>query len=720
MNVKYQLLWTTVLVFVSKVCMAQQSYFHMELDLDYRRTMQADSAVLCKITVSGSTGILSDSFLVSGRTRFMSNFIVPGKWIPGNFRIELFRQNNAYIDSWKIGQVYRTESCEGWIFDTLFSGNQCIDVPNTNGGVLCGNLKYNLSYGDSTSLITYSGGEPAEPLNILCDQLSGNQSDLVLYGPCLYHYKTAGDDILWFDSAEGQPGWFPVGSGFELRPRLVSDRGGVMYNRKVWYKARVDTNWTMGIFNGDVSPVFGPVTFYLRAVPDSIVVSRPQSCNEKADMVCHFNDRYPAPRVWIFYRKNDTSNEERWFLGTMNSHVIKLNGMPLLPESGFPLPPDTFALQSGIYRVVSDFTPWNTTGCGNAETLITVNSEQTRYFYYRLSIADSISCYGGKNGAVLLEISGSDTTAGWVISDTISDKNRRIYIPDLGTGIHSFTVRNQNGCAITHNIFLDQPPRIISDIPKDTVLCLGQVYTVDAGDDKERNYLWKRDGKIIGNRDTFSIVQAGEYVVKCADHKGCEDSNTIRVTVANMRADHDFLLPSAAQLSDTVFAVNISVPRPDHWSWKASDSGVNTRTCGHLSAEMNFPDTGEYQITVRSRFGACTYELSKPIFIGPEDSIKKRELIYGYRQELIKKFTVDPNPNDGLHYTIHIKLSDTCAIVLYKIDPVSGEITGDIDLKGSDAYETGAFSHSGATPGICYLKLVAGRETRIIKMVVTN
>jgi hypothetical protein len=142
---------------------------------------------------------------------------------------------------------------------------------------------------------------------------------------------------------------------------------------------------------------------------------------------------------------------------------------------------------------------------------------------------------------------------------------------------------------------------------------------------------------------------------------------------------------------------------------------VNRLSAKKFALEMQFTDTGLFYVTQLSKLGACGYKMQKPIrVIAPNDSSYKNSQL-GYKGPLIQSFNISPNPHDGQNFTIKVKLREKYNITIFKIDPVSGDITGDIDFSGKDYYEFTAFRSYAQE--VYYLKLIAGNESKTIKVV---
>jgi hypothetical protein len=233
-------------------------------------------------------------------------------------------------------------------------------------------------------------------------------------------------------------------------------------------------------------------------------------------------------------------------------------------------------------------------------------------------------------------------------------------------------------------------------------------------------YLWLLNSDTLANTDTITLEKEGKYTIIWENDSNCIDSGVCRITRKNLQVMHDYLTPSTARISDTVYAVNISQPLPDNCYWEFDKVNVHSFIYRKYTLGSLFPDTGYYALKLRSYFSGCGFTSIKNIHIVGNNDSTKPDKYFGYNGPLIQSFSIDPNPNDGWHFKLKIQLRDTFNVSIYKIDPVSGDIIGDIDLQKRKYYESTAFSSEFTNSGVFYLKLVAGSESKTIKVVVVK
>lgn len=250
----------------------------------------------------------------------------------------------------------------------------------------------------------------------------------------------------------------------------------------------------------------------------------------------------------------------------------------------------------------------------------------------------------------------------------------------------------------------------------DTTLCIGQKLFLSLKLPRSKT-IEVQDP--FGNKiytDTLTIANAGTHNVLWTDAKGCEAKDQIKVKRSNIEVVHDFLIPSQAFITDSVFAVDHSQPKADALNWSYDKPIKKSQIIKQYTNNLIFPDTGKYWISLHSRYSGCGFTVTKPIVIfGGKDSSKTNDKL-GYKGPLIKSFTIGPNPHNGVDYTAKVVLREKANITVYKIDPISGNIIGDLSMTNKDEYSINQFvSYSDE---VYFLKVIAGSESKTIKVVV--
>lgn len=699
------------------------TYFYAGIQGNYSATSGQDSALKLRIIYVGFFENRYDSLMLKGGFAENRYLTFTDNFTADHITLELVNSKSVVLQRFNIGSSLGTPSCAGHCFPNPFSNQNCINLASQAAGICC--LKFNFQFvkDSDADKLNARQGHFSDPWGIYCEFDAINQeSPLYIQAPCYFGNFRKNAVITWYESQDGSTGWIPVDTGLRLYPAKFASNKGRFYNQKRWYKAVLDTNIVRSNTRNYSSEILGPIRFYLGAHLDSLSIKQVRKCNEHAEVTLFFdtagikNTKRP-PRVWVFYKSSDTATEKRWFLDSMKESPFTLYGKKLYSESGRPAPPSTLLLPAGKYRLMYDFSAWNGYDCKLQFDTFEIKNTTFTPFEVKPIIVQNIQCYGDNNGAVKF---ASTLDSVMVSLDSLDFYDTSHIFTQLLANSHSYYVTNQKGCSYSSSFILNQPPAFSTSLPQDTVLCKEQALFIQATHPECKSYTWYSNSVKISDKDSLTLRQAGVYDLVFENAQACRDTQRIEIKYDSLVAVHDFLLASEAFITDTVYAVNTSIPAPKWWKWDFSDQRIQSFQKSTFTIGTRYPDTGYYTLNLRARYNQCVYSTQKTIHILGAGDSSKSDPNLGYKGPLIQSFSIDPNPNDGYNFTIKVQLRDTASIVIYKIDPVSGDIIGDVDYRNKKYYESKAFTDMYATPGIFYLKLIAGNESKTIKVVVAK
>jgi hypothetical protein len=291
-------------------------------------------------------------------------------------------------------------------------------------------------------------------------------------------------------------------------------------------------------------------------------------------------------------------------------------------------------------------------------------------------------------------------------------------LSNLGGGIYKVLVTDGHGCMVEDSALLVQPDAMQIDLGfKDTVLCVGQTITLNAGN-PGATYSWTSDAGFNSTAQMESINKDGHYTLTVSNPAGCVGTSTFSVQTSLTALTADFLLSSYGVVGDTVMLIDVSKPKPSINEWMLPAGAKDAGSGGEGAIrQLLFTEPGDYTISMHARLGECTDAISKTIRILPATQREETDSLLGYRPKQILSLTAYPNPNEG-DFKVKIGLSKVASMQLRLISFNTGEV---LDIKtggGASAYEI-PFSIQQLPQGVYLLALQVEGEyqvTRILKM----
>lgn len=329
----------------------------------------------------------------------------------------------------------------------------------------------------------------------------------------------------------------------------------------------------------------------------------------------------------------------------------------------------------------------------------------------------SNTCGIQANAVAVLKLKSNANIGAYLLKNinTGNSYNLNDTIKTLAFGRHYFALETIKGCRDSIAFELKNNKGISLPKTLDTVLCNGQTYPINLSTKGATTYTTTADNGLTFNTPTYSTDKAGTYFITTTDSNACTYRDTFSIHKINTDVLHDFLIPSMALINDTVVAVLISQPKADGNQWLCEQNNATLKTQNDSYTKWQFNDTGRYTIFLKSKYGACQFETHKSIQILADNDSLKLERHLGYKGAMIQDFKVYSNPHDGQHFSIVIQLRDTASAKLYKIDGNGGQIISELDLGPIKTKTFTAFASIKSE--VYYLKLVVGKESRVVKVV---
>jgi hypothetical protein len=245
------------------------------------------------------------------------------------------------------------------------------------------------------------------------------------------------------------------------------------------------------------------------------------------------------------------------------------------------------------------------TDSGGATATASAEVEEPPLFEIISSTITHVSCNGGNDGQVVFTVTGGTPPYQGAAGDVYTFGN-------LTAGLHEFTVMDANGCSITEQFIVTEPPAIVIDlIIQMNPLCAGDatgsISVEGSGGTGILEYSWSNGG----STNTISNLEAGTYGLTITDENGCIATESYTLT------DPELLVVELVSLQQiSCFGASdgqISVLGSGgtgafSYNWS---NGATTETITGLGP-------GSYSVTVTDENGCTdtgTYEITEPAMI---------------------------------------------------------------------------------------------------------
>ena len=322
------------------------------------------------------------------------------------------------------------------------------------------------------------------------------------------------------------------------------------------------------------------------------------------------------------------------------------------------------------------------------------------------------SCYGYADGRI------STLTLGgvggyrylWSNGDTLPD------IDSIAKGAYTIVVADRNNCHDTATFSISQPDSLHVEIGEENVLmCPDNTYEF-IPTDGFKTYRWILNDSTLSDKRNLIASEQGEYHLVATYGANCISRDTVTITIGDNLLEADFYMASDASKDNTIALVELSNMKTDsiRWDFSAADFEVMDSSLYELQLKPN--TIGLHNITLWAYSSGCVSYITKQVEISelPDttDNIK-----LGY-DPLIKSVTVKPNPTNGL-FRVDVQLRESHEAEM-TISSVSHGTQIEQRKLAGDAEYSESFDLSNASDGVYILRIAAGNEQRLAKVLITK
>lgn len=285
----------------------------------------------------------------------------------------------------------------------------------------------------------------------------------------------------------------------------------------------------------------------------------------------------------------------------------------------------------------------------------------------------------------------------------------------LCTGNYAVSISDQNGCTVTQNYQLVNPPSVAVNAGQNTTLCTGQVYNANAAiADSNAQYAWTGPNGFSATTPAVTLTNPGMYWVRVTNGTGCSGVDSFTLSQIDKTISADFVVSTQAFAGQPVTLINIASPDPDSISWQLpAGPGISVLGSDSVSLTIQFADTGTYTIGMKSWLTPCWAVSSQEILVLAPQVFNNPGSI---NDPLVATFTVSPNPSSG-SFTAQITLNSVANIRLRLFSTTSASVFDDRQLTGLSTY-TVSYSMGNLAKGSYFLLLETPAGSTIYEIVI--
>ncbi len=349
------------------------------------------------------------------------------------------------------------------------------------------------------------------------------------------------------------------------------------------------------------------------------------------------------------------------------------------------------------------------TDTNNCELQQLIQLQGVEQINLEVAITDPL-CFGYDDGQIEMTASGGTGNLVYKFNNSLADP----LITGLTAGNYTLSANDENGCITSKEVSLEDPDQIEINL-EDEEMCQGGSYPITLNLGDGYSYSWTGNNGFSSSSNSILLQDPGDYSVLATDINGCTGSDDFTLSVNNDLLNADFLLISEAYVGDTVIVIDISWPIPDQLNW-TFDSEVTVISENNDYAEVVFNEQGIFTIDIETILADCQDYYSQSITILDRATKPGKNGRQASPEQLIKNFSVFPNPNDG-DFEIRVELTDVAPVNIKMIDLQGNQILVNLDVNNSSEYML-PVKMPHLRPGIYIITLVSGKENKVLRILV--
>ena len=288
-------------------------------------------------------------------------------------------------------------------------------------------------------------------------------------------------------------------------------------------------------------------------------------------------------------------------------------------------------------------------------------------------------------------------------------------ITGLKGAVYEVLMQDANGCQLTDKTVLTQPAVIPLHLGfTDTTLCVGQEIQLSAGV-AGVTYEWKSGSEVLATTNDIKLSKDGQYSITVKNAAGCTAQESFSIKTSLTALKTDFLMSSYNTLGDTLILVDVTQPKPSSLKWTLPERITEISSSGDGSVkQLIFKQVGSYDITLTAQLAQCSDAVTKKVVVVPVEERPTIDSVLGYREKLIRRITIFPNPTTG-QFKVDVELSRAAAITVRLIYFNDGKLM-EIRKSAIGTEHAVPFSIGYLPQGVYLIGVEAEKEYEVKKM----
>lgn len=370
---------------------------------------------------------------------------------------------------------------------------------------------------------------------------------------------------------------------------------------------------------------------------------------------------------------------------------------------------DTGKVASGYPKGIHFVTISDTNKCSTVKYF-----EVTQPDSLRIAIADrkNAHCFGYNDAFLLAE--GQGGVGGYAYRWSTGDTTA--LAKNLYKGIYGLKLTDANKCLTEESFTIDEPAKQLVDLGDDIKMCPGNSRILDGQDFATHKWFTKQG--VVSNERYYTAKEANDYYLEVTNSIGCFAWDTLNLSIGNDALKADFLLSSQAKMGDTLSLFELSNIPLDSLQWDYDNSAFSK--IGPANPDyvlfLKTLKQGIYNINLYAFSGGCVSVATKQVEIIADTDTLPNDGDLGYKDPLIKSFTISPNPSDGNFYaTVELREVSDINLVMFSI--VSSAKIDERSEHSLKDYSVG-YNLSNLNSGVYLLILKVGSERKQVKIII--